>query len=100
MKMNKKGDVNWVIISMVIGMIALFVIIYIFYSQAKGAQTGIQGLSSCQSRGGTCVDKTVRDIQANAGADCLFHYGGCVPKAKETNGLEYCCIPPETTTTK
>jgi len=91
--MNKKADVNWVIISMVIGMIALFVIIYIFYSQAKGAQTGIQGLSSCPSRGGTCQAQG----QCQPPSQAFYHYG-CPENGKDKNS-EYCCIPPEAQTT-
>jgi hypothetical protein len=90
--MNRKADVNWVIVSMVIALIVLFVLIYIFYSQAKGAQTGLEGLSSCQSRGGHC------EISCPAGEEKFYHYG-CPDKGDKTDTSQtkvYCCIPPET----
>jgi hypothetical protein len=84
--MKKKADVNWVIIGMVLALMVLFVVGYIFYKQTKSAQTGYEGLSSCESRGGTCETKAGCDSK---NGEAFWHYG-CPEKDKP--GSDYCCV--------
>ncbi len=93
--MKKKADVNWVIIGMVLALMVLFVAGYIFYKQTKAAQTGYEGLSSCQSRGGTCETKADCDFKHG---EAFWHYG-CPEKTDTTNTRDYCCIVEKEQTT-
>lgn len=90
--MNKKADVNWVIIGMIIALIVLFVVAYIFSTQASTAKKTIEGLSDCKSRsGGDCYSKEQSKTLQNY--ECFLNLGGCPPKEDATK--EYCCIPTE-----
>lgn len=76
-----------IIIVAVILLVVMVVIIYIFYTQTGAAKAGLEGISACESRGGSCKEA------CGPNEDGFYHYGGC-PK-KENQALEYCCIPVE-----
>lgn len=77
--MKKKADVNWVVISMVIAIIALAITAYIFWDKSTSASDQASGIAQCIARGGDC--KTTCDpgeislgkFSCNEGEQC------CVP---------------------
>ena len=87
--MNRRGaEVNWILVGMVLALIVLAVMAYIFWSQAKRGQAGLEALGSCAARGGRCV--TNAEL-CDKEKELAFPGFGCPPPG-EPDGRTVCCI--------
>jgi len=78
--MHKKADVNWMVVSMVIAVIALAIVTFIFWKYITQSASQAEGIAKCEPRGGKC-----RPSACEAGETSLGKYS--------CDEGEVCCIP-------
>jgi len=99
--MNKKADVNWQLVLMIIGLFALIVIIFIFSKQSSTGSKTLSLFGQCESQGqgGTCFseDKSTTDSSFT----CHKGFPPCgEDNSKKDGGVNnknnpYCCFVPK-----
>lgn len=87
-QMNRRGvETSWILVGMILALIVLAVMAYIFWSQARRGQAGLEALGSCAARGGRCISPSE---QCSEG-ELSFPGFGCPPPG-EADDRTVCCI--------
>jgi hypothetical protein len=84
--MKRKADVNWMLVSMIIAVIALAIISFIFWKYSTQASNQTISIASCEARGGKCTDYPT--------PGCSTDYLSLGRYSCPAN--QVCCIPPQT----
>ncbi len=84
--MKKKADVNWVIVTMVIGVIALAIIAFIFWKYSTSSAQQASGIARCEARGGECKTEIQPGVSPCSGNEISLGKFSCEEG-------QQCCIP-------
>ncbi len=96
-KANKKADVNWQLVLMIIGLFALIVIIFIFSKQSSAGSKTLSLFGQCESQGqgGSCVSEGGSEL-TNPEYTCHKGFPPCGDQKDEKGKTgSYCCFKPK-----